>query len=349
MVDRRTARLSLRLGALRSTRRREFITLLGGATASWPVAARAQQPSGTQRIGVLMGWDENDPEARSNLAAFVRELQQLGWADGRNLRIDYRWANGDVSRMRMFAKELADQKPDAILAHTTPVTAALQRETRTVPIVFVVVSDPVGEGFVAGLPRPGGNITGFIHTEGEIAGKLLELLTEIAPGVKRAAILFNPDTAPGRGSYYLPAFEAAARSFKVEPIAAPVRGDAEIETVVASLAREPGGGLVAMPDGFTLVHRTPVISLTARSNVPAVYWNSIMAREGGLLSYGPDSGDIFRRAAPYLDRILRGAKPTELPVQLPIKFEMAVNVKSAKALGLAVPPSILLRATEVIE
>ena len=192
-------------------RRREFISFLGGAAAAWPLTARAQQPGSVRRIGVLMGWSESDREAQSNLAAFVQELQQLGWTDGRNMRIDYRWSNGDVNRMQISSKELVGSAPDAILAHTTPVTAALQRETRTVPIVFVVVSDPVGEGFVAGLSRPGGNITGFIHSEGEIAGKLLELLTEIAPSVKRVAIMFNPDTAPGRGSSYLPSFETAAR------------------------------------------------------------------------------------------------------------------------------------------
>ena len=329
--------------------RRDFITLLGGAAAAWPLAARAQQAQQVRRIGVLMGWDESDREAQSNLAAFVQELQQLGWTDGRNMRIDYRWANGDVNRMRIFAKELADLAPDAILAHTTPVTAALQRETRTIPIIFVIVSDPVGEGFVAGLPRPGGNITGFIHSEGEIAGKLLELLTEIAPSVKRVAIMFNPDTAPGRGSYYLPSFEAAARSFRLEPIAAPVRNDAEIEATVAALGREDGGGLVAMPDGFTLVHRPPIILQAARNKVPAVYWNSIIARDGGLLSYGPDTGDIFRRAATYFDRILRGAKPVELSVQLPTKFELVINLKTAKAIGLTIPEALLLRADGVIE
>ena len=329
-------------------RRREFISLLGGA-AAWPLAAHAQQAQQVRRIGVLMGWDESDREAQSNLAAFVQELQRLGWTDGRNMRIDYRWSNGDVNRMRIFAKELADLAPDAILAHTTPVTAALQRETRTIPIIFVVVSDPVGEGFVAGLPRPGGNITGFIHSEGEIAGKLLELLTEIAPSIKRVAIIFNPDTAPGRGSYYLPSFEAAARSFRLEPIAAPVRNDAEIEAIVAALGREDGGGLVAMPDGFTLVHRPVIILQAARNKVPAVYWNSIMAREGGLLSYGPDTGDIFRRAATYFDRILRGARPAELSVQLPTKFELVINLKTAKALGIEVPLFLQQRADEVIE
>jgi len=330
-------------------RRREFIAIVGGAVATWPLAARAQQTSSVRRVGVLMGWNESDREAQSNLATFVQELQQLGWTDGRNMRIDYRWSNGDVNRMQIFAKELVDLAPDAILAHTTPVTAALQRETRTIPIIFVVVSDPVGEGFVAGLPRPGGNITGFIHSEGEIAGKLLELLTEIAPSIKRVAIIFNPDAAPGRGSYYLPSFEAAGRSFRFEPIAAPVRNDAEIEAIVATLGREDGGGLVAMPDGFTLVHRPVIILQAARNKVPAVYWNSIIARDGGLLSYGPDTGDIFRRAATYFDRILRGEKPADLPVQLPTKFQLAINLKTANALGLTVPQTLLVAANEVIE
>jgi len=231
----------------------------------------------------------------------------------------------------------------------SPATAALQRETRTIPIVFAGISDPVGAGFVAGLPRPGGNLTGFASTEPAMAGKWLELLTEIAPGVKRVAIMFNPDTAPGGGSYYLPRFEAAARSVKVAPIAAPVHNDPEIEAVITSLGREPGGGLVVTPDAFTQVHRAPIILLAARNNVPAVYPLSVFARDGGLLSYGPDNIDMFRRAAAYVNRILRGAKPADLPVQLPVKFEMAVNVKAAKALGLAVPPAILLRADEVIE
>jgi putative tryptophan/tyrosine transport system substrate-binding protein len=248
-----------------------------------------------------------------------------------------------------LAKELVDLQPDVILANGTPVTAALQRETRTIPIVFTVVGDPVGEGFVASLTRPGGNITGFIPQEAAMAGKWLELLTEIAPAVKRVAATFNPDTAPYLRSYYLPTFEAAARSLKVEPIAALVRSDAEIEMVITSLGREPRGGLVVMPDGFMFAHRTQIISLAARNNVPEVYQFSLFARDGGLLSYGPDPVDIFRRSASYVDRILRGEKPAELPVQVPVKFEMAVNLKTAKALGLTVPPTLLVRADEVIE
>jgi putative ABC transport system substrate-binding protein len=328
-------------------RRREFITGACSA-AAWPLAARAQPAERVRRVGVLMGPDQNDPEAKAFLSAFVLGLSELGWIDGRNLRMDIRWAAGNVTRMPILAKELADLQPDVILANNTPGTAALQRETRLIPIVFSGLSDPVGDGFVASLPRPGGNLTGFVNIEAGMGGKWLQLLTEIAPGVKRAAIMFNPDTAPGGGSYYLPSFESAARSLKVAPIAAPVHSDAEIETVMTSLGREPGGGLVVTAEAFMWVHRAPIILLAARNNVPAVYQQSVFVRDGGLLSYGADFVDIFRRSASYVDRILRGAKPADLPVQLPTRFEMALNAKTAKALGLAVPPSILLRA-EVIE
>jgi putative tryptophan/tyrosine transport system substrate-binding protein len=228
------------------------------------------------------------------------------------------------------------------------VTAALQRQTRTIPIVFVTVSDPVGSGFVAGLPHPGGNITGFMLQDASMGGKLLQLLTEIAPGVKRVAVMFNPDTATYVRSYYLPATEAAARSLKVEPIAAPVRSDLEIETSITSLGREPGGGLVLPPDGWTVLHRAPIISLAARNNVPAVY-SSTVVTDGGLISYGPDRVDMYRRSASYVDRILRGEKPADLPVQLPIKFQMAINLKTAKALGLTIPETLVATADEVIE
>jgi putative tryptophan/tyrosine transport system substrate-binding protein len=329
-------------------KRREFIAGLGSA-AAWPVVARAQQPQRIRRLGVLMANDENDPEANAHLSAFMKTLGELRWTDGGNLRMDVRWAGDNVDRTRVFARQLVDLQPDVILATGTPATAALQRETLTIPIVFAVVSDPVGAGFVAGLPRPGGNITGFATQEAAMAGKWLELLTQIAPGVKRVAAIYNPDTAPGGGTYFLTSFEAAARSLKVVPIAAPVRNDAEIETVITSLGREPGSGLVTMPDFFINDHRAPIISLAARSNVPAVYHATFFAGDGGLLSYGPDLGDIFRRAAAYVDRIIRGANPAQLPVQLPTKYQMAVNMKTAKGLGLTVPPSILLRADEVIE
>ena len=257
---------------------------------------------------------------------------------------------GDVNRIRTFAKELVALQPDVILAHGTPATAALQRETRTIPIVFVTVTDPVGDGFVAGLPHPGGNITGFLTSESAITAKMFELLTEIAPGLKRVAMLFNPDTAPGGGTYYFRDFEAAARSSKVETIAARARSDAEIEAVVTSLGGEPGGGLIVMPDYFMFIHSRPIILLAARNNVPTIYpWRSTVVRDSGLLSYGPDLGDIVRRGAVYVDRVLRGEKPADLPVQVPVKFEMAVNARTAKVLGLTVPPSILVRADEVIE
>jgi putative tryptophan/tyrosine transport system substrate-binding protein len=328
--------------------RRDFIAGLGSA-AAWPVVARAQQQERVRRVGVLMGADESDSQRKDWLSAFTQGLAELGWTNGRNLRTDVRWAGDNVDRMRMFAKELADLQPDVIFSHTTPVTTALQHQTRTIPIVFVFVGDPVGEGIVAGLPRPGGNITGFIPQEAGIAGKYLELLTEIAPGIKRAAAMFNPDTEPFVRRYFLPSFEAAARSLKVAPITAPVHSDAEIETVITSLGREPGGGLVVMPDAFMVVHRATIIMLAARNNVPAVYHLSISVREGGLLSYGADGADLFRRAASYVDRILRGADPADLPVQLPVKLDTAINLKTAKALGLTVPQSIMLRADEVIE
>jgi putative ABC transport system substrate-binding protein len=329
-------------------RRRDFIAGLG-SVAAWPRAARAQQFERTRRIGVLMGADEDDPQRKGWLSTFTLGLSELGWTDGRNLRMDVRWAGENVDRMRMFAKELVDLQPDVIFSHTTPATAALQRQTRTIPIVFTFVGDPIGEGFVAGLPRPGGNITGFIPQEASIAGKWVELLTEIAPGVKRVAAMFNPDTEPFVRRHFLPSFEEAARSLKVAPTIGPVHNQAEIEQVITSLGREPGGGFVVMPDVFVQVHRAEIISLAARYNVPAVYQLSLFVRQGGLLSYGADGADLFRRAAPYIDRILRGTKPADLPVQLPVKFEMVVNLKTAKALGLAVPQSILLRADEVIE
>ena len=331
-------------------RRREFITLVGGAAAVWPIAARAQQPERMRRIGVLMAPTEDDPEGGAQLSGFTQGLAALGWIDGRNLRMEVRWGGGDANRARILAKELVDLQPDVILAQGTPVTAALRRETRTIPIVFVVVTDPVGDGFVAELAHPGGNITGFLTSESGIMAKMLELLTEIAPGLKRVAMLFNPDTAPGGGTYYLRDFNTAAQSFKLEPIAARAHSDPEIETVVTSLGREPGGGLIVMPDFFMFNHVEPIILLAARNKVPAIYpWRFVVAKSGGLLSYGPDLRDIVRRGAPYVDQILRGAKPSDLPVQVPVKFEMAVNAKTAKTLGLTVPPSMLLLADEVIE
>ena len=328
-------------------RRRDFITLLGGVVAS-PATLWAQQAP-VRRVGVLMGYGDADPEAKILLSGFTNGLASLGWIEGRNVQIDVRWAAGSVERMRTLAKELVDLQPDVILANTTPVTAALQRATSAIPIVFVLVADPVGSGFVATLPRPGGNITGLVTEEASTAGKRLELLTVIAPPVKRVAIIFNPETAPEGGSFYIPAFEAAAQMHRVEPITAPVRSDAEIEAVITGLGGQPAGGLVVMNDGFMFVHRSQIISVARRNKVPAVYYDTTFAKEGGLLAYGTDRPDLFRRAAPYVDRILRGAKPAELPVQIPAKFAMAVNIGTARILGLTVPESILAIADEVIE
>jgi putative ABC transport system substrate-binding protein len=325
-------------------RRREFIALLGGA-AAWPLAAWAQQGDRVRRIGGLIVGDENVPQQKNSRYAFTQALAGLGWTDGRNLRMDLRWGGDDINRIRALAQELVGSQPDIILTSATAATAAVQRETRTIPIVFAGAGDPVPNGIVPRLDRPGGNITGFANLEASLGGKWLELLSEIAPG--RAAIMFNPDTAPA--SAYMPSFETAARSLKVMPITAPVHSDGEIETAIIALGREPGSGLVVMPDIFMLAHRAPIISAATRNNVPAVYSLSDWVRDGGLLSYGVDTADPFRRAASYVDRILRGEKPGDLPVQLPTKFEMVVNRKTATALGLAIPPSILLRATEVVE
>jgi putative ABC transport system substrate-binding protein len=327
--------------------RRDFITLLGGAAAAWPLSARAQQGDRVRRIGVLMSYDETDPLMKSSLFAFRQALANSGWADGRNLRLYIRGFAADVDRLQALAQELVSLQPDIILTNGTPATVALRREARTIPIVFVNVADPVASGIVARLDRPSGNITGFGALEASMGGKWLELLSDIAPGLKRAAIIFNPETAAVAS--FMPSFERAARSLKVEPILARVHSDAEIETAIIALGREPGSGLVVMPDTFAFVHRGPIILAAARHNVPAVYWLSDFVRDGGLFSYGVNQVDPWRRAADYVDRVLRGAKPADLPVQLPTKFELAINLKTAKALGLDVPASMQQLADEVIE
>jgi len=325
--------------------RRELIAGLGGA-AAWPLAAGAQQGDRVRRIGVLMSYDEDDPEAKARISAFTQALAGLGWIEGRNVRMDLRRFSGDINRIPALAQELVGLQPDIILTNGAPTTVALQRETRTIPIVFGSIVDPVASSIVPRLDRPGGNITGFAILEATLGGKWLELLSEIAPGLKRAAIMFKPDTASV--SALMPSLETAARSLKVEPITAHVHSDAEIETAINALGREPRSGLVVM-DTFALSHRATIIMAAARNNVPVVSGQTTFARDGALLSYGPDQIDNLRRAATYVDRILRGAKPGDLPVQFPTKFEMVVNLKTAKALGLAVPQSILLRADEVIE
>jgi putative tryptophan/tyrosine transport system substrate-binding protein len=328
-------------------RRRKFIALLGGA-AAWPLAVRAQQPERMRRIGVLMSYAESDGEGQALVAEFQKGLQKLGWAEGRNIRFDYRWAALDAELMQRFAKELTALQPDLIFSHNTPTTAAMLQQTRTIPIIFAVVADPVGSRFIESLTRPGGNVTGFINLEPTMAGKWLELLKEIAPRVNRAAFLFNPATTPYRDIYLNP-FKAAARSLAVEAIAAPVHDRSELESVVAAQAREPNGGLIAMPDSFLNAHRVEVTSLAARYGLPAVYPYRFFTEVGGLLSYGTDQPDNFRRAAVYADRILRGTKPNELPVQIPFKFDLVINLKTAKALGIEVPIFLQQRADEVIE
>jgi len=329
--------------------RRDFIRLLGGA-AAWPITATAQQGDRVRRIGALMPYDESDPEGKLRYSAFVQALADLGWTDGRNVRMDLRWTGGDNNPIRGLAQELVGLQPDIILTNGAAPTVALQRETRSIPIVFANVTDPVASGIVPRLNQPGGNITGFAIQEASLGGKWFELLSEIAPGLKRAAIMFNPDTSPiSYMSTLMPSFEAAARSLNVVPIIAPVHSDVDIETAIIALGREPQSGLVVIPEVFTVAHRAPIISAAARNNVPAVYGGFAQVREGGLLSYGPDPVDLFRRAATYVDRILRGEKPGDLPVQLPTKYEMAANLKTAKALGLMVPQTLLAIADEVIE
>jgi putative tryptophan/tyrosine transport system substrate-binding protein len=330
-------------------RRREFITLLGGSVIVWPLAALAQQPERMRRVGVLMGFAESDSEAQAYIAAFRDGLQKLGWTEGRNTRIDIRWATpADADSMQRFAKELVALRPDLILSNTTPTTAALLEHTRSIPIVFTMVADPIGSGFVASVPRPGGNVTGFVVIEGSLGGKWVELLKEIAPRVVRVAMLFNPAAAT-YSKYYLNPFKAAAGSFAVEAIATPVHDTSELESVVAAQAREPNCGLIVMPDTFTLAHGVEITSLAARYRLPAVYAYRFFAVLGGLLSYGVDATDNFRRAATYADHILKGEKPADLPVQAPTKYELVINLKTAKALGLVVPPAVLGRADELIE
>jgi putative tryptophan/tyrosine transport system substrate-binding protein len=326
--------------------RREFITLVGGA-AVWPLAARAQADR-VRQIGVLMAHAESDPQYQANMAVFCEELQKLGWADGRNIQINTRWAALDAEATQRFAKELVALQPDLILSNDTPTTVALLQQTRTIPIIFATVADPVGSGFVTSLARPGGNATGFSTIEGSLGGKWLELLKEIAPPVARVALLFNPATATFF-EYYLKPFYAAAASFGVAAITAPVHDMSELESIVAAFAREPNGGLIVLNEDFTIAHRAEIISLAARYRLPAVYPFRFFAELGGLLSYGVDLTDNFRRAAPYADRILKGTKPSDLPVQAPVKFELSINLKTAKTLGLEVPVHLQQLADEIIE
>ena len=326
-------------------KRRAFITLLGGAAVAWPLAARAQQPERMRHIGVLMGVAE-DAEGQARVKGLQQGLQELGWIEGRNVRIDYRWTGGDATRVRTYVAELVKLSPDVIVAHTPPVIAAVRQASSSIPIVFAAVIDPVAHGFIDNLARPGGNLTGTTNIEFSLIGKMLEMLKEVAPGIVRAAVMFgtNPQYL-----VYLHSFGTVPPTLAVELSAAAVRDAGEIEAAMSELGRKPGAGLVVPPDAFTIIHHAMIIELAARYRLPAVYAYRSFVAEGGLMSYGPDVYDIFRRTASYVDRILKGARPADLPVEAPVKFEFVINLKTAKALGLDVPEKLVALADEVIE
>jgi ABC-type uncharacterized transport system substrate-binding protein len=329
-------------------KRREFITLLGGAAAAWPLAARAQPPERMRRIGALNGGSSADnPDGQARLAAYLQQLQQLGWTDGRNVRIDYRWGLGDADNIRKYTAELVALAPDVIFAAGTAAVGPMLQATRTVPIVFALVADPVGAGFVDSLSRPGGNATGFLMFEYSLSGKWLEVLKQIAPGVTRAAVIRDPAISAGTGQFGVIQSVAASLGVEVSPVN--VRDAVEIERAIAAFARSPNGGLIVTASALSAVHRDLIIALSARHKLPAVYYERYFVGAGGLISYGPDFVDQYRRAAGYVDRILRGEKPADLPVQAPTKYVLTINLKTAKALGLEVPTTLLARADEVIE
>jgi putative tryptophan/tyrosine transport system substrate-binding protein len=328
-------------------RRRDFITLLGGALADQAIPANAQELR-VRTVGVLMGF-ANDAGAKTRIEAFQQGLESEGWSVGHNLRIEYRYAQGDSTHMQTLAKELVELKPDCILGQSTPVTDALMRATRTTPIVFVAVSDPIGSGFVASMARPGGNITGFTVLHASIAGKYLEMLKEMVPQLVRVAIMYNPNSAPDAGKFFTRTFIESATKLKVRPIVAEVHDASDIENAITDLGKESGSGLVLVPDNFMSVHRDLIISLTAQFRIPAIYPYRYFAEAGGLVSYGVHAIDQFRRASEYVSRILRGAKSADLPVQAPTKFELVINLRTAKALGLVIPRILLAGAEQVIE
>jgi putative tryptophan/tyrosine transport system substrate-binding protein len=328
-------------------RRRDFITLLGGAAVTWPLAARAQQVDRVRRIGFLTALAD-DAFTQARVKALLQGLQELGWVEGSNIRLDYRFAAGDPSLVPAYMTELAGLAPDLIVAVNSPVVAALKQATSSIPIVFVAIADPVEQGFVASLARPGGNITGFITFEAVLIGKMLEMLKEMAPGLARATVMFNPAT----GAFipaYLRSFEAVGLSFGVTAAPVFIREVSEIEGTIAKLGREPGSGLIVPPEAFTNTHRESIIRSAEQHRVPAIYGYRSLVAEGGLMSFGADQYDIFRRSASYVDRILKGERPADLPVQRPVKYEIAINLKTAKTLGLTVPLALLTRADEVIE
>jgi putative tryptophan/tyrosine transport system substrate-binding protein len=328
-------------------RRREFIAGLGGA-AAWPVVVRAQQADRVRHVGALMNGVPGDAIGQGDLMAFRQGLMELGWIEGRNIDIELRWPGGDVERAQTFAKELVGLRPDVLIGRSTPTTAALKQAAGTIPIIFVNVAEPVEQGFVQSLARPGGNITGFTNFEASIGGKWLQLLKEVDPRIARVAVIYNPQTAPFAG-LFLSSVQTAAPTFVVETVAMPIRSEAEIEAALTMFARQPPGGLIAIPDTFTVQHRDLIIALTARHRVPALYANLISTPIGGLMAYSVDTRDLMQRAATYVDRILKGANPANLPVQQPAKFQLSINLKTAKAIGLDLAPTLMARADEVIE
>jgi putative ABC transport system substrate-binding protein len=330
-------------------KRREFISLIGGAAAAWPLAAPAQEPGRARRVGVLFAFFDSDPESQARIAAFQQELESLGWREGNNIQIEYRWANGDAERFQAFAAELVAARPDVLVGHASPSAEALARATRTIPIIFAVVSDPVGSGLAASLSEPGRNATGFTNFATSTGAKWVEFLKALSPRLTRVALLFNPATAPGRGSTYLQSVEAAAESFGIDSTHATVSNAAQIEDAIATLSRRPDSALIVMPDVFMTNHRDLITALATRHALPAIYPFRYFAEGGGLISYGIDLSDIFRRAAGYVDKVLRGAVPSSLPIQHPDKFELVINLKTARALGLDVPRILLARADRVIE
>jgi putative tryptophan/tyrosine transport system substrate-binding protein len=326
-------------------KRRDFISLLGAWTV-WPLAARAQS---VRRVGIIMGTAQDDPEAQLRVSTFREGLRRLGWIEDSNIRFDYRYTLGDPARISEFAKEIVSLRPDVIVANTSAVAAAVQRESRAIPIVFVVVPDPISIGLVESMARPGRNSTGFTNMEPSLGGKWVQILKEVAPGLQRVAQMYNPETLSGGKSVHSGTFEGGARALGIEPLTTLARNIEDIAEAISSLGREPNTGLVVVPDSFAFIHRGVIIAEAAKHKIPSIYFGRFMAAEGGLIAYGVDTVDLYRRAAPYVDRILRGERPADLPVQGPVKFELAINLKTARSLGLMVPDKLLVAADEVIE
>ena len=329
-------------------KRREFIRLVGGAAVASPLVAQAQQAERMRRLGVLMAVAESDADARKGISILQERLQKLGWKDGNNIRIDYRWGNGNPDRIQDLAKELVDLQPDVLVGHSTPSAKGLLKQTRTIPIVFLTVTDPLGQGLVSSLSHPGGNITGFSVFEVSLGTKWLEILKQIVPGVRRVTAMFNPETAPYYG-LYLQSIDAGTSLLGIESIPIQVHSEADIENVIRKVGSEPNSGLFVLPDSHNIVHRKRIIELTAQYRLPAIYYFRYFATDGGLISYGPDEMDLFRRTADYVDQILKGARPSDLPVQQPAKFELVINLTTAKTLGLTIPPGILSIADDLVE